>query len=61
MANRSDATFSNFQGLSSPDPKAHKASLYGRTRAGDHVTVCELAISNMNISKTRGQLQTNFI
>ena len=50
--------------ISSTEPKAHKVSLYDRTRAGVRVCVrpclCPLTISNMNISKTRGPIATKF-
>ena len=46
--------------FSSPEPKAHKVSLWYTSRAGVRLCVSELTLSNMNISATSGPIITRF-
>ena len=46
--------------FSSPEPKAHKVSLWYTIRAGVRASVCALTLSNINISATSGPIVTKF-
>ena len=46
--------------VSSPEPKAHKVSLYDGTRADICPSVRLFTISNMNISETSGPIAIKF-